>query len=271
PFAKRFKEQGRFFDVEIAEEHGVAFAGGLATQGLRPVFAVYSTFLQRSYDQIIHDLSIEPKHVVLAVDRAGIVGDDGETHQGVFDVTMLSNVPGMIIYSPASYKGLRYSLHKALYRHKGVVAVRYPRGAENLQYQALMAEDTDSKFTDNSKTNLIITYGRLITQSAEAVKLLHEQNISVSLLHLNKIYPICNELFEQIKGYENILFIEEGIKKGSIAEYVAAELLQRKFNGKFKIKAIDNKFVPQASIEQALISVGLDANSIAQFFLGGLL
>ena len=131
-FGKRFPE--RFYDVGIAEEHAVTFAGGLASMGQIPVFAVYSTFLQRAYDQLIHDVAIGKLHVVLGVDRAGIVGEDGETHQGLFDVPMLTSIPNTVIYSPSCYEELRLCLKKAIYANKGLVAVRYPRGAEKVDF-----------------------------------------------------------------------------------------------------------------------------------------
>lgn len=127
-FSKRFKD--RFFDVGIAEEHAVTFACGLAAKGMIPVFAVYSTFLQRSIDQIIHDAAMQNLHIVLAVDRAGVVGTDGETHQGVFDVTLLNSVPNITIYSPCYFDELEFDLEAAAFKHGGVVVVRYPRGGQ---------------------------------------------------------------------------------------------------------------------------------------------
>lgn len=121
-----FKYPNRFFDVGIAEQHAVTFAGGLASMGMTPVFAVYSTFLQRSYDQLVHDVAIGGLHVVLGVDRAGIVGEDGETHQGLLDVPMLSSIPNTVIYSPSCYMEMKMCMRKAIYEEKGLAAVRYP-------------------------------------------------------------------------------------------------------------------------------------------------
>ena len=127
-FSKKYKD--RFFDVGIAEEHAVTFSGGLAAGNVIPVFAVYSTFLQRAYDQILHDAALQNLHVVLAIDRAGIVGEDGETHQGIFDVAFLNTIPNITIYAPSSFRELEIMLDKAIYHTKGTVAVRYPRGSE---------------------------------------------------------------------------------------------------------------------------------------------
>ena len=120
----------RFFDVGIAEGHAVSMAAGMAKQGLTPVFAVYSSFLQRSYDMLIHDVSLQKLHVVLAVDRAGLVGNDGETHHGLFDVSFLSSVPGMSVWCPASFAEMKQMLRRAVIDQDGPVAIRYPRGGE---------------------------------------------------------------------------------------------------------------------------------------------
>ena len=166
-FAKKYPE--RFFDVGIAEEHALTFAAGLAAGGMKPVFAVYSTFLQRSFDQIIHDASINPLHVVLAIDRAGIVGGDGETHQGIFDVPMLTAIPGVTIYSPFNYAELDRVL-KIAFAANGVQAVRYPRDSEKPVSPKYTADYHDFDFFENGKDSLIVTYGRLLPKRAQPLK-----------------------------------------------------------------------------------------------------
>ena len=163
-FAKKYKD--RFFDVGIAEEHAVTFAAGLASGGMIPVFAVYSTFLQRSYDQILHDAALQNLHLVLDVDRAGVVGEDGETHQGIYDVAFLQTIPHVTIYAPACFAELELYLRKALLHTEGVVAVRYPRGGElmlPLDWQAsqkpfVMTGEEDARI-------LLVTYGREFSQA----------------------------------------------------------------------------------------------------------
>ena len=137
----------------------------------------YSSFLQRGYDQIIHDASIEPQHIVLGIDRAGIVGDDGETHQGVFDVSFLSTIPNITIYSPESYAELEMSLQKALYDHDGVVAVRYPRGSEKISHRLVCKDKGNLVFEKKPGKTLVITYGRLTEQVCRAAEDL--PNVSV--------------------------------------------------------------------------------------------
>lgn len=180
-FYKAFPE--RFFDVGIAEQHAVTFSAGLASQGKLPVFAVYSSFLQRSYDQLIHDCAIEKRHVVLGIDRAGFVGEDGETHHGLFDVAMLTTVPGVTVYSPSDTAELSQCLEQAFYKDKGVVAVRYPRGCE--LYRSGTKAYSDFRHVSNKSRKLIFTYGRI---SAYAYTI-HGADV----LQAIKIFPIADE------------------------------------------------------------------------------
>lgn len=247
--AKNFPE--RFFDVGIAEQHALTFSCGLASQGMIPVFAVYSTFLQRCYDQIIHDAAIEKKHIVLCVDRAGFVGEDGETHQGLFDVAMLSSIPNVTIFSPVDASELKFTLHKAIYECDGIAVIRYPRG-----YSVDIRKNAYSDYTYSGKNNnlLLISYGRTA---------LNIQNIpdSDSLL-LNRIYPIEDKVLEISGAYNKIYFFEEGMKDGGIAEKLMCKLHSAGFKGNFQISAIDREFVKSADTESQLKKYGLDRESI---------
>ncbi|MBQ3824193.1 MAG: 1-deoxy-D-xylulose-5-phosphate synthase, partial [Clostridia bacterium] len=156
-----FKYPERFFDVGIAEQHAVTFAGGLASMGMIPVFAVYSTFLQRAYDQLVHDIAIGGLHIVLGIDRAGIVGEDGETHQGLLDVPMLTTIPNTVIYSPSCYSEMKMCMKKALYSEKGLAAVRYPRGSEEMSFSKYHLTTEHLYIREENSDILIITYGRL--------------------------------------------------------------------------------------------------------------
>lgn len=251
-FAKAYKS--RFFDVGIAEEHAVTFAGGLASQGMLPVVCIYSTFLQRCYDQILHDLAIEKEHVVFAIDRAGMVGEDGETHQGLFDVSMLSSIPGSEIYSPSNDAELKASLYKAMYVCKGIAAVRYPKGAS--VHASGQAGYDVRHFTNNGKI-LIITYGRISNFAYEAAK-----NVKADVLQLVKIYPIVEKSVEIAENYDKIVFFEEGIKSGGIAEKFSSELLKSGWKGQFTIKAVENSFVSYGETERQLAKFQLDTEGI---------
>ncbi len=252
-FSEKFPT--RFFDVGIAEEHAATFAGGLAIKGVKPYFAVYSSFLQRSYDQLIHDIATENLPVRLCVDRAGIVGEDGESHQGLFDTAYLSTVPNMVVYSPTYYCELKNLLYKSL-DFDFPSAIRYPRGIES-ENKNFTPTDNDYDFYGNSEI-LVVGYGRT---AAEAFKA-QEQNNGITVLKLNKIHPIPLIPTEELKKYKNILFFEEGIKSGGIAEQFAAYLLENGINAKYKIFAVDNEFVKQAKTESALNKYNLDCESI---------
>ncbi len=250
-FAKLYPK--RFFDVGIAEGHGVAFSSAMAVGGMTPVFAVYSSFLQRTYDQLIHDVALMNSHTVLAIDRAGIVGADGETHNGLFDVNILKTVPGITVFSPANFNELKTALHKAVYEEKGPVAVRYPRGTEpeNLKDLNCMNEDVSFLINNNSK-KLVITYGIQTSLCMEACR-----QAGADLLKINRICPINESLKMLANNYEDILVVEETFRKGGLGEEIAAMLSGKQI----KIKAI-NGFVEHGSYEQLTSLLGLDENGI---------
>lgn len=218
-FAKQFPD--RFFDVGIAEEHAVTFCGGLASMKYIPVFAVYSTFLQRSYDEILHDLALSRAHAVICVDRAGIVGNDGETHQGIFDISFLSTIPGVRIYSPSNYSQLRACLRKAINDDDGIVAVRYPRGNEKNTFVEETASTTYS-YTDHGSDILIVTYGRLSNNAVTASEILASHDIKCDLLRLVEIFPISDEIAQIMSKYQVVFFFEECYDYGSVSEKYSA-------------------------------------------------
>jgi len=252
-FSKKY--HNRFFDVGIAEEHAATFSGGLAIKGMKPYFVVYSSFLQRAYDQILHDIAVAGVPVRLCVDRAGIVGEDGETHQGLFDVAFLSTVPGMNIYSPASFSELENLLLKSL-NFDFPCAIRYPRGIEN---SSIDYRTTDNDFdVFGSGDNLIVTYGRVFDNALVALDSLE----NTAVLKLNKIYPLSDDLLLEIKKYKNIFFFEEGIKSGGIGEKLGAKILEADISVSYKVTAINNEFVPAATTKSSLQKYGLDTQSI---------
>ncbi len=262
-FCKEYRE--RFFDVGIAEEHAVTFACGLAAKGMVPVFAVYSTFLQRAYDQLLHDAAMQKLHLIVAIDRAGIVGDDGETHQGVFDVSMLNSLPNTTIYSPCYFEGLRKCLNEAIYHTDSLVAVRYPRGDELYRPDDYTEVSVDYDFYGNSASDtLLVTYGRLFSNCCEALKEIRENNRDVCILKLNRIKPLPLEAVNQSFKFKKIHFYEEGMLSGSIASTFCAKLLEKGFDGKLKIHAIDDIFVPHQTVSEALCQLKLDSKSIAK-------
>lgn len=252
----------RFFDVGIAEEHAVTFCGGLSAGGAKPVFAVFSTFLQRGYDQLIHDISISAEDVLFLVDRAGIVGEDGVTHQGVYDVAYLSTVPGMTVYSPSNYAELKNNIEKCI-RLGGPCAVRYPRGKQNDNLTDFVPTDNDFDLFGDSDSNLIITYGRLFSFACDAMK-----NSDISILKLNKVFPVNNDIFKIIKNYKNVHFFEEGIRSGGIAEKVGAAIAEQRIDVNYTIHAINDGRVSSAPVNIALSELGLDEKAMSDIVNG---
>lgn len=266
-FCDRYPE--RFFDVGIAEEHAITFAGGLAKNGLKPIYAVYSTFLQRCYDQIVHDISLQKLKIILAIDRAGFVGEDGETHHGIFDVTFLSTIPDIKIYSPCCYRSLCADINNALYADEYSVAIRYPRGnphenVSKLRYSCIEM----SEYNDENSDIAIVTYGRLTSQAIIATDELEKSGIKVHLISMNQIKPIPAIVLDKLIAKRTIYFFEEGQKNGSIGERIAFELLEKGYKGRFALTAIENKFVEQATIDQLLNIYGLDASSMVNKIKG---
>lgn len=215
--------------------------------------------MQRAFDQVLHDTAIAGNHVILAVDRAGIVGEDGETHQGIFDLPLLTAVPGIKIYSPATYAALKTCLRRAVYEDRGVTALRYPRGKDT----AVWGGDPDALLTHIPGTErLIITYGRLISDAYLAKKQLEAEGISSGLLALTQVWPLPDEALAITKNYCAIDFFEESSAAGGIAEKLAAALLTSGWNGQYRCHAVTG-FVRQAPVERALAHFGLTADEMA--------
>lgn len=258
-FSKKFPQ--RFFDVGIAEEHAVTFAGGLAAGSMIPVFAVYSTFLQRSYDEIVHDVAMQNKKVILAVDRAGFVGEDGRSHQGLLDVPFLKSIPGAVIYSPSSYEEMKIDFELAVDGEDSIVAVRYPRGCKGYlppKYEA--TDKTYSVYGKKSSTVAIITYGSLFSQSALALKKLSEYDIDIKIIKLNRIWPIDKKVVNELKKVDTAIFFEEGMKSGGIGESFASLILESGLELSYSHIAVENTFVHHAPIPVLLSEFGLSAD-----------
>ncbi len=253
-FSKSFKN--RLFDVGIAEQHAVTFCAGLCKGGMKPYFAVYSSFLQRGFDQIVHDCAIEGLPVRFLVDRAGIVGEDGETHQGIFDISFLTSIPNLEIYSPCYYSELEYYIEKSA-NTENITVIRYPRGCEAENKPSLDYSQDFSVMGSNGNC-AVITYGRLFSEALKA----QQNDSSFDIIKLNKIYPLSNDLIETIRNYDRVLFFEETIKKGGIGEHLISMLSCTGWHGKVEIHAIDNKFVPSATVNSSLKANNLDCDSI---------
>ena len=256
----------RFFDVGMAEQHAVTFAAGLASQGMLPVVCIYSTFLQRSYDQIIHDVNLLKENVVLAIDRAGFVPADGETHQGIFDPAFLSQV-GIPVYSPSNYAELRHWLPILLSDEmQGPRAIRYPRGGESaaLAQFGCSGREYDRLYTAPDARAVMVSYADEVEDVLAAAKLLSKENVPCDVYKLVKIYPFTPELISEISRYAVVLFAEECVACGGIGEHLEMALRKAGWQGAYIHRGVEDVRLPHATVPQIKQSTGLDAEHLAQ-------
>ncbi len=258
-FSKTYPE--RFFDVGIAEEHAVTFASGLSAAGMIPVFAVYSTFLQRCADQLIHDGALQRQKMIIAVDRAGFVGEDGETHQGLFDAALVQSIPNTTVYSPASYHELNKALYNAFYKDENLVIIRYPRGCvPEISEDNVSLGDFD---VIGSGKTAIVTYGRLYFNAFKAAEKLRDKGIDIRIIKLNKIKPMPSGAVENALECDRVFFFEEGMRSGGVAEKFASLLLEKGYKGDYSITAVDDEFVAHASVSRLMEKYSMDADGMA--------
>ncbi len=261
-FQERFP--GRCFDVGIAEGHATAMAGGLASQGQIPVFAVYSTFLQRGYDMLIHDIALMQLHAVFCVDRAGLVGSDGETHQGLFDLAFLRSVPGMTIYAPASFAELRAMLRTATLEHSGPVAVRYPRGGENGYAEDTSAEAVTCLRAGEDVT--IVTYGTLIGEALRAAEDLSARGIAAEVVKLNRLAPLETEgICTSLRRTGRLVVAEEVCEAGSLGPVLVTAAVQAGIPLRgLRLLHLGEGKIPQGTVAQLRALYGIDQTAIVQ-------
>lgn len=261
-FAETYPE--RFFDVGIAEGHACAMAAGMAKQGLIPVFAVYSSFLQRGYDQLIHDIALSNLHVVLAVDRAGMVGADGETHHGIFDATFLSDIPNMTVLCPSDYAELRSMLRRAVFEIDGPVAIRYPRGGEGA-YHDDSADGNLVELRGGSDITLC-AYGTMINNIMEAAELLSGQGISARVVKINCISPFYDRDIRNVIGKCRALLVaEEATSVGCVGQRLAAILAENRIApDKLVLCNLNKAFPVQGDVRELQREFGLDAENLAK-------
>ena len=261
-FSREFPQ--RFFDVGIAEQHAVTFAAGLARGGMVPVAAVYSTFLQRAYDQIIHDCAMQGLKVVFAVDRAGFVGDDGESHHGLFDAAFLNSVPDITVYAPSTFRELENCFYKAFYKTEDSVAVRYPRGVEPALPPEYEFTEADWLCCGDPAAKIaLVTYGRCFGEALQAKALLAADGLSAEVIKLTKIKPVPKEAVRCAMEAEHVFFFEEGQKFGGVGETFADKLFKYGSRGTFLNTGVDGRFVPQNTVAGLLAQYRLDAAGMA--------
>lgn len=251
----------RFFDVGIAEGHAVSMAGGMAKQGMVPVFAVYSSFLQRGYDMLIHDIALQNLHVVFCVDRAGLVGSDGETHHGVFDVSYLSSVPDMTVLCPASYAELETMLRAAIYDINGSVAIRYPRGGEGKYTACNTAPET---LLREGRDVTLVCYGIMTNEVLDAAERLAAEGISAEVIKLSMIKPPDFDLvMRSLRKTGKLLISEDVCEAGCVGSRILEEAAINEIHVRAaKLLNLGEGIVPHGTVAELLHDFGLDADSI---------
>ena len=244
----------------IAEGHAVCMAAGLAKQGMKPVVAIYSTFLQRAYDMLQHDVALQQLHVVFAVDRCGLVGEDGETHQGMFDVGYLRQVPGMKIFCPASFAELQEDLQKALYVCTGPAAIRYPRGTEGSYTQT----SAETRLCEGYSCT-IVCYGTMINAVLQAADTMRAAGCRPEILKLRTIAPVDWAAIEaSVRKTKRIFVFEETSDRECLADEIFAHLIEAGIPAVCHKRNLGRKPVPHGSCQALLAAAGLDAASITQ-------
>ena len=253
----------RFFDVGMAEEHAVSFSAGLASQGLLPVVTIYSTFFQRAYDQIIHDVNLMKLDVLFAIDRAGLVPGDGETHQGIYDTAVFSQV-GIPLYAPANYEELRYWLDFLVKQKRGPRAIRYARGEERESLAALGCSGAPfDKIEERPGARVaLVSYGVLAEEIIAACDLLQQKKVSSDCYKLVQLYPLPEGLCEALQTYDCILFAEDSIRTGSIGEQLGFAMQQQGWHGTFLLHGVDNTHLLHANVPQLRRDQQLDAAAL---------
>ncbi|MFA9375416.1 MAG: 1-deoxy-D-xylulose-5-phosphate synthase [Lachnotalea sp.] len=263
---KRFKNMfpDRFFDVGIAEEHAVTFAAGLAAGGLKPIFAVYSSFLQRAYDQVLHDVCIQNLHVVFAIDRSGLVGSDGETHQGIFDISFLSNIPNMHIIAPKNKWELSDMLKYAV-DFTGPIAIRYPRGEayDGLKEHREPIEYGKSEVIYDESDIALLAVGSMVKTAKEVREELKEIGYNCSLVNARFVKPIDeNSILELVKDHKLLVTLEENVKNGGFGEKVLQLISECGIQANILIIAISDEYVEHGNVDILKKEVGIDKESV---------
>ncbi len=263
-FQEKYPE--RFFDVGIAEQHAVTFAAGMAAAGLKPVFAVYSAFLQRGYDQIVHDVCMQNLPVIFAIDRAGLVGNDGETHQGVYDIAYLNHIPNMTILAPKNKWELKEMMTFAV-KHDGPVAIRYPRGTayEGLVEFAQPIELGKSEAIHTESDIAILSVGHMMETAEEVWRLLKEKGYQCSLINSRFVKPMDTQMLDKLsENHKLYVTIEEAVSVGGYGSNVTDYVSRQQLPVSVLVSGISDVYVEHGSIGELRSAIGLDAQSLVE-------
>ncbi|PTL28854.1 1-deoxy-D-xylulose-5-phosphate synthase [Lachnospiraceae bacterium oral taxon 096] len=267
-FAKEFPE--RFVDVGIAEEHAVTCAAGMAVGGLLPVFAVYSSFLQRGFDQVVHDVCIQNLHVVFAIDRAGLVGADGETHQGLFDLSYLGIIPNMVIMAPKNSEELKMMLRFAVEDYQGPIALRYPRGVAYegfSQYQAPIVLGR-AEMMEEEEQIALFALGSMVTTAEHLREKLKKKGYRVSLVNARFAKPVDFSMIDRLlEKHQLLVTMEENVLRGGMGEAVADYIAQRKERPLLYHVTLPDDYVEHGDVTKLKSYIGVDSDSIAEHII----
>ena len=262
PFQSRFPE--RFFDVGIAEQHAVTGAAGMAMGGLRPVVAIYSTFLSRGWDQVVYDVALHRLPVVFCLDRAGITGDDGPSHHGVYDMALLAKVPGMRVLAPSSAQELQQMLHDALrLADAGPVVIRYPKGAA----RQVAADDVGSglearRLQQGDGGVAILAVGKMVAAAMKAAERLGANGTPVTVWDVRSCAPLDPAMIDDAAAHRFVITAEDGIREGGIGTSIATQIAERRTDTRVTVLGVPTKFLPHAKPDRLLSQLGLDAEGI---------
>jgi len=259
-FEKKFPD--RIFDAGIAEQHAVTMAAGLAVNGIVPVVALYSSFLQRAYDQVVHDVALQNLHVVLAIDRAGLVGNDGETHQGVFDEAFLTQIPNMTVMAPSDYREFKNMIEFAVNEYDGPIALRYPRGSSSgyINNSDTKIEKGRGVVAAAGKDITIAASGKMVTTAMEVREILKNTGMDAEVLNLRFIKPLDeNMILKSVNKTKRVVIIDEASSYG--VAVMIKSIIPRSVD--VLLKTLPDKFIKQGSVDELLTENKLDPQSIA--------
>jgi len=263
----KFKDHfpDRFLDVGIAEQHAVTMAAGMAMGGLRPVVALYSTFLSRAWDQVVYDVALHRLPVIFCLDRAGITGDDGPSHHGIYDMALLSKVPGMRVLAPSSTQELEVMLHDAMtLANEGPVVIRYPKGLARNTPDAPLGDGLRARqLTDGDRSVCVLAIGKLVAAAEKAAATLEADGIKVEVWDVRSCAPLDEAMLTSAAQNAHVLTFEDGLRDGGIGMAIADRITSLNSNVNVRVHGVPTKFIPQAKPDAILAQFGLDANGIA--------
>jgi 1-deoxy-D-xylulose-5-phosphate synthase len=265
PFGERFPD--RCFDVGIAEQHAVTAAAGMAMGGLRPVVAIYSTFLTRAFDQIVYDVGLHEQPVVFAIDRAGITGDDGPSHHGLLDLVLLSKVPGMTIFAPSSYQELQQMLHDALDLSTGPVAIRWPKTAapsvEDGEVGLGLAARRVQAASEPARGVCLVGVGKMLAAASGAAELLTTDGVECTVWDPRCVKPFHDDLVADALAHRFVVTIEDGFREGGVGAKLADRLRELGGTCRVSVLGVPSRYLPQGRPDAILADLGLDARGVA--------